>query len=406
VVAVGGARRAGILRPRRQALRRAFVLVIVTLLVAIALVGVAIVGSRFAVPPRPPFPTGNGWIAVSANPLGVGGGEDGDIYRLEPGKAPVRIIGSDGDQVAQACPAFSPDGGRIAYAEARASDQPVTTFRGNWPVQDRAIVIAAAERPDVPLVRAAASAEPGLMLCPTWSPDGRFVAILSSTELSVIDAESGSLDGILRTAIPQSGVAALAWSRDGTRIAIGEFEQIVILRLTNRTERVLPVADGSVRTLAWTADDGGIAYLEDGIPSGTNPEARLIDLSSGREMKLDLPSADGSLTSGAASLIVSPDGRRLAWLEQDARCNANGCDGNFPERLAMFDETGIHAFHLGVSTGSSMRWSPAGDQFLFSSIAGIDAVPLQGGAPQVMASGSVLNLEWSSDEVTWQPLFH
>jgi hypothetical protein len=78
----------------------------------------------------PEAPPENGWIAVSANPRNVGGGEAGDIYLISEPNVVRRIIGTDDDRVAQACPTFSPDGSRLAYGEVRASDLPVTTFRG------------------------------------------------------------------------------------------------------------------------------------------------------------------------------------------------------------------------------------------------------------------------------------
>ena len=271
-------------------MRRSFASFLVVLLVVIALIGVAIVGSRLLVSPRPPFPTGNGWIAVSANPPGVGGGEDGDIYRVEPGKPQVRIVGSDGDGLAQGCPTFSPDGQRLAYAEARASDEPVTTFRGNWPVTDRAVVVVAADRPDTPLVRTVASAEDGQMLCPRWSPDGRFVATVSLTVVSVIDATSGSRVAIPLVTASSRGQSApdFAWSRDGTRIAVGQPGLIDIVRLSDQMEQVLPAAGGTVISLAWTANDAGLAYIEDGLASASNPKARLIDLSTGTETALEV----------------------------------------------------------------------------------------------------------------------
>ena len=104
---------------------------------------------------------------------------------------------------------------------------------------------------------------------------------------------------------------------------------------------------------------------------------------------------------------MSPDGTRLAWIETDVRCDAIGCDGNFPERLAICDVSGVHAWpEPGAPAGSFMEWSPAGDQLLFSSIDGVVAVPMTGGPQRTLAPGTALNLEWSTDEVTWQPLFH
>lgn len=151
------------------------ILVMAGLLLALALAAVLVAGALRVVPSIPRS-FGNGWIAVSANPT-AGGGEVGDIYRLEAGGRAVRIVGSDGDGIAEACPQFSPDGRALAYGEARASDLPATQ-RGNWPVRDRAIVIVrldgagnvvASGRP----VRMDVSTDAGEIVCPEWRPAAR-----------------------------------------------------------------------------------------------------------------------------------------------------------------------------------------------------------------------------------------
>ena len=116
--------------------------VVLALLALLAVLSVAaLIGG--ALPDRQPLGgiPSNGWIAVSANPVGVGGGKAGDVYLLTNGVPARLLIGSPNDGIAQACPAFSPDGRQLAYGEARASDRPVTTFRGNWPVTERAVVV-------------------------------------------------------------------------------------------------------------------------------------------------------------------------------------------------------------------------------------------------------------------------
>jgi hypothetical protein len=226
---------------------------------------------------------------------------------------------------------------------------------------------------------------------------------VSKAVLSVIDATSGTRTGIILTSNTRANDTALAWSRDGTRIAVGDAAGIVVVRLSDRIERILPVADGRITSLVWTENDSGIAYLEDGLVTNTNPAARLVDLSSGTGTALDLPAADRSLTTDASSLIASPDGSRLVWIENDRRCDVNGCDGNFPQRFAMLDRSGIHPFDPGTAGCGSWQWSPAGDELLCSSGNGL-VVTTTAGPPRTVGTG--LNLEWSADEVTWQPLFN
>ena len=83
-------------------------LLLIALVVLLSL-GIAVAAGLFDRDPRPAPVVSNGWIAISANPATVGGGEVGDIYRVEDGEATM-IIGSVDDNVAQACPQFSPDG--------------------------------------------------------------------------------------------------------------------------------------------------------------------------------------------------------------------------------------------------------------------------------------------------------
>ena len=56
----------------------------------------------------------------------------------------------------------------------------------------------------------------------TWSPDGRQVLTMSGDGAHVSDASSGEL---LRTLETDTGVSELAFSRDGSRLAIGTIDE-------------------------------------------------------------------------------------------------------------------------------------------------------------------------------------
>lgn len=190
-------------------------------------------------PPVPPSVASQGSIAASADPWTFGGGENGDIYLLSPGASPRRVIGSDGDGIAQDCPAFSPDGQRLAYGEARASGA-VTPGRGVWPVSDRAVVVVALSDPSHPLMRLTLPMATGEIACPQWSPDGRHVAYRVGADLWVADTTSGktTLFQVLATPWGQNG---FAWSRDGKRIAVAEPGQIRVVPIDGSTATVVPV---------------------------------------------------------------------------------------------------------------------------------------------------------------------
>ena len=58
----------------------------------------------------------NGWVAFtgSTEPSPVPGEMGDDVYLVREGESPRRVVGSDTDRSDEVCPAFSPDGGRLA----------------------------------------------------------------------------------------------------------------------------------------------------------------------------------------------------------------------------------------------------------------------------------------------------
>jgi len=62
----------------------------------------------------------NGWVAFARARIEPRGGER-DIYLVREGEAARRVIGADADGLDQICPAFSPDGARLAHGEAERS---------------------------------------------------------------------------------------------------------------------------------------------------------------------------------------------------------------------------------------------------------------------------------------------
>ena len=219
------------------------------LIVLVAVLGAGVIGTFLVaralrnqpaqVAPPPAVPPENGWIAVSANPGNVGGGEAGDIYLIPEPNVVRRIIGADDDGVAQACPTFSPDGGRLAFGEARASG-PVTTFRGVWPVAERAVVVVGLDEDGdpSPLVRVTLPAEPGELACPEWSPGGTHLAVRVGSELWLVDAASGSTTVFPLAGAPW-GQGDFEWSRDGSLIAVAENGQIRVLRTNGDNSTVI-----------------------------------------------------------------------------------------------------------------------------------------------------------------------
>jgi Tol biopolymer transport system component len=339
----------------------------------------------------------NGLIAVSANPKNVNGGEVGDIYLVHEGAAARRIIGSDGDGVAQACPRFSPDGRRLAYGEARASDP------GVWPVSNRAVVVVGLNNggdPSPPIVRVTVPTDPGQILCPNWSPSGRQVAFRVGSELWVADAASGKTAVFPVTEAPW-GQQGFEWSRDGSLIAVSEPGRIRVVRMDGSGSTLIPVQGATPGSLGWTAGDTGIVYIVTDEP-GDGLAVRVVGVDGNNNTKLP----DSTSLHRFYYAVISPDGTRVAYLQRTNGCEPIGCKE--PAHLVTMAIDGSNVVGLPIPSGfgvSGLQWSPDGKRLLLGSIAGVVSVSVAPGSPAVIYSSGELNLEWSGSEVTWQPVF-
>ena len=340
----------------------------------------------------PPIST-QGWIAASALPWSEPIGEHGDIYLLGPGAAPRRIIGSDDDGIAQDCPTFSPDGQRLAYGQATASGR-TNNDRGVWPVSDRAIVVVdinADGDPSQPLMHANLPTAAGDMACPEWSPDGTYVAYRVGADLWVTDTTTGTTTHYPALATPW-GDNAIAWSRDGSRIAVAEPGQIRIVPIDGSTSTVIPVFGDDVgsysESMGWTAGDAGIVYVS------VDPLYGDVELN-----RVDANGANDTHLAAAGDAVVSPDGTRVAYIAD--------------QHVMIMPTRGGKAVDVAVPpnfTLEGLLWSQGGKRLLLSSIDGVVSVPVApGSAPVVYATGDAdspdvgLDLEWSWMQVTWQP---
>ena len=398
---------------------------LVGLLLAAALLGAIVAGVGALLRERSPLPpsgVSNGLIAVSANPWGFAG-ENGDIYLLAEGAAPRRIIGSDGDGIAQACPQFSRDGLRLAYLEARASG-PVTTFRGGWQVDGRAIVVVGINEhvdPTPPLMRFALPTGPGPIVCPKWSPSGRSLAFRVGAELWIADTASGTTRVVPITSVTTEEENELAWSHDGTRIAVAEPGMIRIVHVDGSASTLIPVEGAAPRSLGWAANDQAIVYVSvvpvDEI--GTAVHVVDVDGTNDRPLSPLEPTAPG-LTFQFDEAAISPDGTRVAYLQSSRQCSDNGCGpGPKVAPVVVVDVDGSNRHEIPVPADpraiggddffvSGLQWSPDGQRLLLSSIAGVVSVGLGSGLPAIVYTNGTpdvgLNLEWSWSEVTWQPV--
>ena len=404
VARISSGKRTGV---RASRLAPQFVWIVLLGLLLAALIGAALVGGSLLRRDPPPLGVepGNGWIAVSANPNSVHGGEAGDIYLVDDGAAPRSIIGSDFDGVAQACPSFSPDGHRLAYGEATASKQPVTTQRGVWPVPNRALVVVDindAGDDSTPVMRVPIPTDPGEIPCPKWSPDGRHVAFRAGFDLFIADPASGGTTTVDVIEAPW-GLQGFAWSRDGTRIAVAEPGMIRLVPIDGRESTAIRVQGSTPGQLDWAAGDLRIVYTRNEYPAD-GLAINVVGVDGDNDRRL-APASDLSIIETTFDkAVLSPDATRVAYHQltydgNPAHLMITNIDDLSSVEVPIPPEFGAYGLRYGL------QWSPDGKRLLLGSIAGVVSVATEPGSDPVIYVRTELNLEWSPDELSWQPVY-
>jgi TolB protein len=201
--------------------------------------------------------TGGIGIAATRIAFKMKNGSDDGIWRIDgDGANLVRVTRAGG---IMASPAWSPDGGTIAYSETRdarwtlylqrlasgtrtavTSSSPGDSYGGNFSPDGKSLVFshglgigAAIETVDVTrnccaheLTHDRRNAD---NVSPSYSPDGRHIAYISNRtgtpEIWVMDDDGASADQLVASEFGSAGRALAtyspAWSPDGTRIVFG-----------------------------------------------------------------------------------------------------------------------------------------------------------------------------------------
>ncbi len=262
-------------RPSRRGLKAVAIAAGLVVVVALSIV---LAATRTDVPPAattiPTPKLQNEWVAF---PIGDSAG-DHDIYLVSVGESAFRVVGSDSDGLDQECPAFSPDGGRLAYGEAEG------TFETDY--ASGALVVADVD-PDGTLSEAIrvdtgpSSAHP----CPTWSPDGENIAVAVRESGAGGDIWIVPTDTLSPTVLESSYVSPdppafnfdsdFEFSPNGTEIAVTDEGGISLYVVATQRRRSLEGTAGA-RTLTWSPDGTQIAYEFDF--DGSPDEIRIIEV--------------------------------------------------------------------------------------------------------------------------------
>jgi hypothetical protein len=340
--------------PRVEVPRAALYLALLALLLLGTLMALAIAGGQRRVPP--PFgPAANGLVAYS---------KDGDIYTVDPATGARRAIvtGATTDQN----PAFSLDGTRLAFARSRGSGQVIVVADADGGNQF--------EIPMTPLAD---------LSHPTWSPDGRWIAVVAH------DSDTKALwmvDAVAGTARKTDGLVlddeALYWRPpDGRQLAvIAQVTTGIKFALVSPAGDVLDYlwplgyAGGQFRAGGWTPDGSRFAYASD-PPWG---QVHVVAVDGGGDIQVQ-PIISGN---GAIYPLLSNDGRRVLFMEQGgsqvkAWLSVAPSDGSKPGiRVSDIYDEGIGTHYIWSPDDSTIEFEPnAGPKVILDPAGGASSTP-------------------------------
>lgn len=236
---------------------------IVGAILALLLLGaVAGAGALLRVSPTPRPGVVNGWIAYSTDGQNPGSTDDttgSDIYLVRQGTEPRLIAGRDGGATRNVCPAFSPDGRRLAFGVAAP--------------QGRAIVVLGVDANGVtgdPVRLPVPGTGPGL--CVRWSSDGTRVAYLEGGAVIVRGLDGSTRAGVAGDArvgafAPTPGPSDPLLSPSGESSVRGSDRggscDIVVAKPDGTSAHVLPLSYCPYAIATWSPDGSQVLLMED-----------------------------------------------------------------------------------------------------------------------------------------------
>jgi Tol biopolymer transport system component len=285
-----------------------------------------------------------------------------DIYITGEGEPTRRLISTNAHE---RCPAFSPDGERLAYLELSAQGGPsivVVRLDAADPLApEMRVLLPAAEIYETPSSTRLTIGVP----CPQWSPDGRRLAYLAYTgwrtgqdaelRVSTLDGQelvvaSVRLDGYSQGAVP------FAWSPDGNAIAYAAPDGVWRRPLDGSAPSLVWNPEGIPISVSWSSRGEMAVTVRTSIAEGAGMRdvlsVHVVDAAAGGEQTLD------TIHVYDFAAAWSPDGSQLAFVGDDGQIRLSDRDDGSTTTLSPRDEDDTEFRYWDVA------WAPNGDRLL------------------------------------------